>query len=580
MKSKDTQINITSNKINVNTVYPGKNYYLVEYTNNKEINFEIIYLSLKESIIKITIQNDIEGIYDEIDFIEGFQSKTPSVKIEDGKIKFITEKENKIYVFGELLEINSSKDIEEITADKFITTTNYSVKNKWLENIDRKIILQENKENQINSFYKNTKEIILFIENNQVYFNIDIKKNEILDYILKTLQDKEDVYTEIREIILDAEKIKNSRFINLSKKAEKDVKYILDTKYSSEYNLDQIKSIYKEYDALQSLIMLSEQYQLLEENYLNTLNEILRKELTSQETKSLEKIEKEKYNDIVLAEKEISFLFEKIKLRETKDNIDKTENYVSEFKELKEIVFLNDLKNIDLDLLNQDKNILQLKEIINQKLKEKAEKIYYSINPITNNLDDSKINELITKVLLLYENYSLTDLYSVGYFSGITENDAKRLEKNYIFLEGVLFNKELSNFEEKFDERDYQGALKSISLETINRVEKIKSDYDNLSKGIDQIKDDAKKEIIDYQKKEYSQETLDFAKNSYQDEKYLDVIYLLKQNAYLTEKPKYLQYVITVVIIILFLSIYLYLRLGTKKKEKTMNEKKKKILRN
>ncbi|NCP98368.1 hypothetical protein GW820_05780, partial [archaeon] len=114
---------------------------------------------------------------------------------------------------------------------------------------------------------------------------------------------------------------------------------------------------------------------------------------------------------------------------------------------------------------------------------------------------------------------------------------------------------------------------------TINRIEKIKSDYDNLTSGLIEIKDDAKKEIIDYQKKEYDVETLNFAKTNYDDEKYLDVIYVLKQTNPVSKNSTKTQYILITIIVVLFVSLYAYLRLGNKKKEKTIAEKKKKILR-
>jgi len=577
--SKDPGLLINKTQIKIHTIYPGKNYFLVDYENNKNINYEIIYLSLKESIIKITIENEVEGIYDSLLFIDGFISKNEDVIIEENNIYYYTKKENEFYVYGPVFENNLSKNIEEISSDKFITTTNISLKNKFFEKINQKLIIKETKENEINNFYKNNKEITLFEENGNLIYNIEIKKDEVLEFVLKTLIEKNKVYEEIREIILAAEELRNTRFLDIQKESIKELKYLLDKPYSEEYSINEIETIYSYYNTLQKLLEKNKHYQIIEENYLITLNEIYQKELTSFEENKLEKIESNKYQNMVLAEKDLIQLLIDIKKREKDLQNDTKSLEIAEFKELNEIINENNLENIDLDLLSKDKNITEIKDIINQKLKEKAEELYYYINPITNNLEEDKINEIITKTYLLYETYTLTDLYSIGYFSGITENDAKRLEKNYAFLESVLFNKELSNFDEKYNEKDYKGALNAISLETINRIEKIKSDYDNLTSGLIEIKDDAKKEIIDYQKKEYDVETLNFAKTNYDDEKYLDVIYVLKQTNPVSKNSTKTQYILITIIVVLFVSLYAYLRLGNKKKEKTIAEKKKKILR-
>ena len=577
--SKDPELNVNKSKIKVLKVNPGKNYFLVEYENNKKINYEIIYLALNESIVKITIENEVEGIYDSLNFIPGFTVKNKDVEIKDDKIYYYTKNINEFYVYGPLFETNINKKIEEINTEKFILTTNITIKNNFFEKINHKLIIKEHKENEVNSFYKNNKELNLIEENNMLLYNIEIKEKEVIDFILKTLVEKENVYKEIREMILAAEKLKNTRYLDIQNQAQKDMKYLLDTTYSENYTIEDIEKIYSYYNLLQQLLEKNNNYEVIEENYLLTLNEILKYELTLTEDNKLQKIELNKYQNMILAEKEITKLLIDIKKRN--ENLEEKNKSleIAEFKELNEIIYENNLENIDLDLLSKDKNITEIKDIINQKLKEKAEELYYYINPITNNLEEDKITEIINKTYLLYETYSLTDLYSIGYFSGITENDAKRLEKNYSFLESVLFNKELSNFDEKYNEKDYKGALNSISLETINRIDKIKSDYDNLTSGLIEIKNDAKKEIIEYQKKEYDLETLNFAKTNYDDEKYLDVIYVLKQKGPITKNSTKTQYLLITIVVILFISLYAYLRLGNKKKEKTIAEKKKKILR-
>ncbi len=64
-----------------------------------------------------------------------------------------------------------------------------------------------------------------------------------------------------------------------------------------------------------------------------------------------------------------------------------------------------------------------------------------------------------------------------------------------------MFNREISSFEEKFDSQEYEKAINATSLETINRVNKVKADVSNLEKGIEVIRNDAKEEILKYQKK-------------------------------------------------------------------------------
>ncbi len=122
LTSKDDKVNVQGNKITVKSAHPGDNFYELAYANKTEIDYKIMYLSLDESVIKITIKNQVEGIIENIDFIDGFSTRTKDVYINKNKIFFTTEKENQIIVTGSVFEKESTKEIFELTPLKFITS--------------------------------------------------------------------------------------------------------------------------------------------------------------------------------------------------------------------------------------------------------------------------------------------------------------------------------------------------------------------------------------------------------------------------------------------------------------------------
>lgn len=578
--SKDGKVNVQGNKITVKSAHPGDNFYQVAYANKTEIDYKITYLSLDESVIKITIKNQVEGIVESIDFIDGFSTRTKDVHINKNKIFFTTEKENQIIVTGSLFEKESTKEIFELTPLKFITSEKIKITNKYVQPINQKIIFKPIDETSIVRLMEENKEIETNIENNKITFTLLLAKDSTKEYSLQTISEKEEIYSEIKKLVLEISKFNNCVFQDIKNTSNTKLSKIATIPYKEKYSVSEITSFYlllPEIEKLRQKLNLAEKTEI---EYFIKYQEISVKELTIKEKNTLTRIDSNKYKDIVAAEKELSELLKIILEREEseKDKM-QIENKIY-FQTLKEKVITYGLDGINLDLLIKDNDVNKINQIINAGLKKKAEEIYYLISPATNNLDSKNMTYLVNKTYKLYEDHDLSELYSVNYFAGITKYDAERLEKNLSFLDSVLFNREISSFEEKFDSQEYEKAINTISLETINRVNKVKADVSTLEKGIEVIRNDAKEEILSYQKKEYDAEILTLAKKYYEEEKYLNTILLIRKNS-ISEKQtlKGKQIIIFSLIIVLFSATYAYFRLGNKKKEESHKDKKKKILR-
>lgn len=496
-------------------------------------------------------------------------------------LEFITKKEIVCYLKGNLFDITKETFIEKITDEKYIVTEKYLLQNNYFENINQKISLLDLKEDQVVQIFLNDKEVEKIIEQEQIKILLELKKKDFAKIIIQKLENKNQVNAHVRERLFFLNKLLYLPFQDLLKEIERDFKDVKNLKIKDNYTLEEIKSVLEKTNLFQDYKIVLETYEIAELNYHKIYNQINFNNLNDKEKVKIEKIDSEKYKNIISAEKEIKDLLSEIKNREKQDLLLADIKNVENIVEQKEIITKYSLEDVDVDVLRKTKTLEEIDVMILNKLKEKAEDVYLKVNPSYNQLDQYQIQEIISKVYLLFEEYTLRDLYNINYFSGISENDAKRLEKSASFLDSVALNKELSRHEEYFENQEYQKAIDAISQETINRIEKIKADYLVLKNGIEIIKNDAKKEIIHYQKNEVDNEKLELAKSYYNQEKYLTTIMLLKtnENEY-SKNNKFQQILISFGIVILFGVLYAYIRLGNKPKKENFETKKKKIIRN
>lgn len=575
--SKDDRLKIKNNKINIKSLIPGKNYYEIEIENKKEISYKIMYLGLDESIVRVIIKNQVEGVFDSIDFIDGFSTNNLNYNVSKNKISYFSEKENEVYLTGPVLDVEIIKSVEEIFENRYMIVEEIIIKNNFFENIKQILYLREIKEDQITRLFEKNKEIETYNQNNQLQIVIDIKKLDVKEYKLQTLTEKDDLYIEVDGYILEINKYLTSKFENLKKESESIFKNLKLRDIKETYTVSEIQEMYTYENEIKYLRNKYNLYEKYEKEFLYYYRILYQEEV---EIEKINKMDDNKYKDIFKAKEDIYIIYKNYKNQEKIIENLAFEEDLKKIEELKEISNKYNLHDIDVDLLVKEKKISEIELMILQKLKEKVDQIYFKINPTMTKLDYREIEGIINKVYFLYDDYSLRDLYNVNYFAGITENDAKRLEKNLVFLDSVLFNKELSNFNQALEKEEYQKAINSVSIETINRVDKIKNDFENLKDGINIIKNDAKKEILEYQEKTYDLDVLELAKTNYESEKYLNTIFLLKsQETKNLKNNQNIPILVSLTIFLLFGLIYGYFKLGGKKKENSIKEKKKKILR-
>jgi hypothetical protein len=581
IKSVDNKIIVKGNSFEIEKLFSGDNLFEIEYENKNKITYNIIYLSLTESLIEIVIENEIENIKNTINFLPNFISMSHDCLIIDDKVEFITKKENKCYLKGDLFQINKEVNISNITEEKIIIYEKFILKNNYFDKINQKLTVTDKKEDSLVQIFINDKEVDQIIEDDKIKIILTLNTNEFAKIIVQTLENKKEINTQVRMKLLLLNKFLYLPYQDLVKEINKDFKNIIEMKIKEEYSLDEIKLVLGKINLFDSYEKQLEVYEFSELNYYKTYNSIDFEKITEKEKKSIDKIDVDKYKNIILAETELIKIFSEIQNREKQDLEFKSIENLETISVQKEIIQNYSLENIDVDKLLKTKSFDEIDQIIINKLKEKAEDLYLKVNPNYNQLDIYQIQEIISKVYLLFEEYTLRDLYNVKYFSGISENDAKRLEKSSSFLDSVALNKELSRHEEYFENQEYQKAIDVISQETINRIDKIKSDYAVLKNGLEIIKNDAKKEIIQYQSKEIDNERLELAKSYYDEEKFLTTIMLLKTNEKENIKNnKFKQILISLGIVILFGVLYTYIRLGNKPKKEDFEIKKKKIIKN
>ncbi len=574
--SDNPNLKITTTKITAQKLFSGDNLYKINYINKKIITFDILRLDLEESIIKVNIKNEVEGIYDFFDFIPGFKTNSSQVDINNSKITYLTEKENNIFLFGNLFERESNIEVDEIYLDKYILIEKISVKNNYLKNIDQKIYFKPINNTETIIITENKKEITPVIENGYVTFILKINQKETKHYEIQMLKEKEEINLLVETYLLKLNKYQLSRFENIKNESEILFKDIKSINLNKEYSITDIKKILDKTNYFENIDLKINNSELAEINYLKLYNNINLEELTVSEKNKLDKIDYNKYKDIVDAEEELKKLL--LEIQERKNEEEETKIKIDEIQlnNLKEKITKYNLEGIEL---SKYKDLEEIDKIIKDKLKEHAQNIYLNINPDITGLNTRKIEELINKIYILYEDYSLRDLYNINYFASITINDAERLEKNKDFLDTVMFNNELLKFEENYNAEEYEKAINSISTQTISRIEKIKTEMNLLEKGLEEVKKDAKELITSSQKNNFDSEILEFAKVNYENEKYLNTIILLKENKVNKNKLNINQYLIGIVIVFIFGLIYAYFKIGNKKKEETKQEKKKKIIR-
>jgi len=579
--SNNNKLKITSTKIQLEILFSGENYFNINYLNEKKITYYLKYLGIDDAIVEIDIENTVEGIKDEITFLPEFKTTDPNIFLEDNVIKYTTKKNNKIYLTGTIFETLKQIYIEELTLDKFIIIEKYTLKNLFPKDINQKLNLMNYKEDELAIIFENNKEINPIIEGDKIKINLTLKQDKTTQINLQKMCAKSKVYNELDNYLLEIQKLNLSVFENIKKEVQANFTLEISFNLNKEYTLNEIKSMYTKIPKLQ---LIQKKYYLCETaetKYFINYNKIDQNKLSNIEKVKLVNINNNKYKNIIFYEIQLNEFIEEVNNREKKYIKFKFEENITQLESQKELINKYNLTTINIDELIKTTDINNITKIISDNLKLKSDQIYSLIDPITNGLDTRQITELITKVYTLYDDYTLRDLYSLKYYAGITENDAKRLEKNIVFIDGVLLNRELTNFKENYDNQKYAAAIDSISTETINRINKIKADITILEVGLNIIKSDAKTEISNYQKTSYDKEILELAKNNYDNEKYLNTIVLLKNNTKKNDisnkqlKPT----LISIVIIILFSGVYIYLRLDKKEKSQNQKNKKKKIIR-
>ncbi|MDD3178081.1 MAG: hypothetical protein PHR26_01040 [Candidatus ainarchaeum sp.] len=571
-------------KIKISKLKINENYFEIEYINNKYISQNIILLTKEYALIKLNIQNEINNIWDKIEIENVIDASGDLEYFDKFKIYYLSKKNNEIIYKKDILNKTIiSENIEEVNDNLYLLKDTYTLKNVWIEDLVWDLEIEKRNDKEVVIIKINTIETNIFEKNGKEYFTIDIKKNNIKKIEEYTLRNKEDIIRDIENIIIELNELKQSKFENVKEL----IKNIKITNIKDEYNISEIKEIIKYKIEIENAKKLEKECIIIEKEFIKMYSKILQIEIDEKTKIKIENLSDTKYKNILKNYNLLKEIYDEIYIEQIykkdqlqKENLIKIEEIKEKIKYLDEYkIYENKIKDIEY---NKEYNkITELEIEIEQQIEEKAKKIYLNIIENTQNLNEEELQKLIEKIMWVFTDFSLEELYSIKYYPIITEKDIDRIEKKQKILDTITFNKEIDEYIENYENEEYFLAIKKIEIETLKKLEELNLEKKLLEEGLENIKNDSKKELTNFiQENEKEVEIINDLKNNYEEGKYLNVIAKIRTQK-IDEKTNKLTYLIPIVIVIIISLFYMYNRLEIKeKKEKNINKKKKVIRHN
>jgi len=581
----------TNNKIIIPIIYSGKNYYLIAYINNREINTEIIKLDLSNSILETIVENEVIGIQDSVYIGNGVVLLSGNGLVYDGILYFETEKINEFIYYKDILnKIVMSQSIEEIINGTYVIKEEFTLKNEHIDDIDNKLCFENINFDDIIIIKENDVVKETFYDGNKLCFTLNLELEQTKSYNMQTLTNKINIYNKIYENIYQLINLKNSRFLDISTAASEiseDIELII----KENYTITEIIKIYNKTEDIEELIEKENLNKIIEDNFILLYTELLENPLiNTEELNQIKAINDSKYTNINNSYLELQNIQQNIINRITFENSNTKKESLNKLQTIYEIItkygiedeLLNELIGSIVPNLNNNKIFEDIEQKLNKNLKTKAKELNKQLDNFNLELNIKEINAIIEEVYWIFEDFTLQELFSINYYPEITPNDAERLSKKQDFLDTIMYSDEVHDFQENYNLKDYISAIDAISQSTIDRLNEIYIEKKLLEDGINKIKEDAKEELDKYIKDyKENEEIIELAKQQYSEGKYLNTIVTIRSNSLnLKQNNNNYQILIVAFILMILALLFVYFRINNNKSNnKTVKDKKKKVIR-
>lgn len=538
IESIDQKLEIKASQICVSEMSPGENLFKINYKNERSIKTRFINITLDKSLLETLVKNTSVGFIDtlnlgqpDIEFVDNINYKLNSA----GEIEYVTKLENKIlYYLTALEKTHISASATQINEQLISIKENFKITNKYVADFCGDVVLMECKR-CVAQLWVNDKEteIDYYAEPEKISANLCFEKNggKILE--LHYLTNKTAIQDLVDEFIIRIGALMNSEFKEISLEAKKEFKEIFE-KFSS--------NDAPELTEMLNIINLEEKIKLLEkqntkkakalENTKALISKILDYNLSKEEEKKLEEIEKLCFSDPEKANALAINLLEEITQKENgtqqlvvgtyTDKLNKLQKKANEYNIMDELL---QTKFLDASKSPDSNKITQLEKTVDEAIQEKA-KFAYTWISYFKELDKSKLKEIVLDIEWIYVDIEIKDLYAVKYYPKITLDDVERLKKKQSFLETIKFKESTSNYLYEYDGKNYASALDAIDYTNIERLIDLNKEIELVVSGLNQIKKDANTEITKVVNSKLTKNTtvLENIKKNYENKRYLKVI--------------------------------------------------------
>jgi len=593
INSLSPYLDISGNKLLIGSLFSNKNYFRISIENEKEITTQLIKLDLENTLFETIIKNQVVGINDKL-YIYPNQKLVTGVVDEQNYFNYITEKENRVLFTQDILNntIISNK-FDKITTDKYTNIIELKIKNNYVSSIVGELKLIEVDESideyVIYVLKVNNREQKAYYQEGGIYTIINLDKGEEKIYQLQTMYGFDEITSIAKEYLLEMNRLENTYFIDLKKEAISNFSSIDSIVIDQDITIDKIQLIFNKENKINELTNKEKKCVAAENAFFVLYAKLSQLDLSVVNKTKLEKINSEKYTNIIDSLKKLQTIENNYNKEKEKQTTEIEQLNLERLQELKMKVSEYNINDDELDklIMNADyMNEMDL-NLIEEKIEGCLKLQTTQINNIVLELEEieqSYETDTLDKIKWMFEDFSLDELYAQEYYPGITIADIKRYEKKQSFLDTQKLKTEITEFKQKFAEKEYEGAKNAISNETLSRIEDIISENAFINEGFFKIKTDAKDKLNEYiennnnSQKAEIKENITLGKEYYANGKYLNAMVVLKEVNQKAMKSNQILIIATILFILLLLGTYYGLG-KKKKKQMSHQERKRRVIR-
>ena len=582
---KTDLLSIRENEVCLEKIYPGANYYKIEYNNNKTTITNIIELTIDKSLLETVVENDVVGIIDSLNLGQMDPIDLEKYYFDGELIHYTTEEKNKILYYKKIFEYTKNISITEVLENLLIFKETWHIKNSSEFDTNQPIKMFKKIIDEEITIKENDRPVDFFIDGDWVFISSQFLKNQEKSISINRLITTTSAKNIAEKIISDIYLLRNSQFLDISTDA-KNIASEIDLEKITDINITNLEKIINKKELVEKLVEKENTFAIILTRYHQLKRDFENNLLDQGLINQLNQIDLDKYKD---PQKTLENLEKIIADFEKKTESDKNQKFeennknINDIKEkLSELGLLtpetiSEINGFDLFTdISKEINVFNTK--INKEQEKIANKNQETLLEFDKEINNYDLYELIEQARLLFEDISLTQLYDVNIIPPFTLQDIERFEKKLKFKDTISFGKETDSFIDAFNDENYELANKRLTTSTVKKINEILLEKTIFVNGIEKIKKDAKAE---YEKNKDKLSTTEIEEISLllDQERYLLAHYLLKikKTANPVKFEKTTQITVVLIILLLFYLAYLYYNKKTPKI--TKEEKKRRIIR-